>query len=170
MIHIVMPFIFLAILFLIVIQTVTVRINWQEKLVISFDYMFFTFYYTVKRGKKSQKKQQSASHVLKLVKKLLSYSSVTLHKALISFSCDNIAQGYITDGAIRGFLFPAISAIRALSKDFTIDSGAIETRCLENEIPAPQFDISLKLKLYHIFLSLFFFSKSYLTNKAKEAK
>lgn len=170
MVYIVITALFLTVLMLLVIQPVTIRINWQKKLVFSFDYMFFTFFYTVKSSKKRKKKKYFASYILKFIKRTLPYSSVTLHKALISFSCDDYAQAYITDGAIRSVLFPTLSAIRALSKDFNIDSGAIETQCLNDEIPSPHFDISVKLKLFHVLLSLFSFSKIYLRKKAKEAK
>lgn len=167
---IVILIIVLTVLTLILIQTVTIRLNWQEKLVISIDYMFITFYYTVKKGNKNKKSKRFIAHILKFIKKFLSYSSVTLHKALISFSCSDYTEGYIADGAIRSVLFPTISAVKALSKDFIIDDGAIETRYLTDEITAPKFDISFKIRLYYVLLSFFSFSKNYLKKKAKDAK
>lgn len=168
--NIVILIIVLTVLTLLLIQTVTIRLNWQKKLVISVDYMFLTLYYTVKKSKKGKKSKLFVSHILKFIKKLLSYSKVTLHKALISFTCNEYAEEYITDGAIRGVLFPTLSAIKALSKDFAIDADAIETSCLYDGIPEPHFDISLKTRLYCILLSFLSFSKFYLKKKAKEAK
>lgn len=167
--HIVILFITLTVLTLLIIQTITIRISLHQKLIISIDYMFFTFYYTVKKGKKTRTKKY-ITPLLSFSKEILSHSSVTLHKAIISYQTEDYADECIKNGAIRSILFPTLSAIRAFSKEFTIDDSSIETKGTTGETDAPHFEISIKTRLYHIILSSFSFLKSYLNKKLRNKK
>ena len=168
--RIAIPIILFAILLLLVIQNVTVRIKWQKNFKISIDYMFITVYHTVKRNKKAKKRKKRFTAFLTLAKALLSHSCVTLHKLTVEYAPEDYAQAYFTEGAIQSFLFPVISTIRAFAKDFAIADGAIETRSPYGESDHTFFDISFRIRLYHVFLPLISFFKSYLKRKAKESK
>ena len=166
----VIPIILFTVLLLLVIQNVTVRIKWKKRLTISIDYMFLTIHFTVKRSNKTKKQQKYISPFLSFVRALLSHSCVTLHKLTIGYAPDDYAQAYITKGAIQSVLYPTISAIRVLSRGFTVEDGAVETRNPNAEEDYTVFDISFRIRLYHVILSSISFFKSYLKRKAKESK
>ncbi len=168
--RIVIPTAALAVIVILMIQTVTVRITWRKSLMVGIDYMFFTFYYTVKKGKKAKKQKIHVTALISFAKELLSHSYVTLHRAMIEYSSDDYAEQYFKDGAIRGLIFSSLSAIRAFSKDLIIDNYAIQTTDTSPTTERTYLDISIKVRLLYVILSSFSFLKIYLKKKAKEAK